>query len=95
MAEELRGRGQEPLIPHKTSATEPHPWPRWLKDMRQRVECVFSQLCGRYNAKKVWARDSWHLRSRWLRKVLSHTMAFVLCRRCGLPPLRFEDLLTN
>lgn len=95
LAEELVGRGQEPLIPHKMSATEPQPWPRWLKGIRQRVECVFSQLSGRYNAKKVRARDSWHLRSRWLRKVLSHTIALVLCRRCGLPPLRFEDLLKN
>ncbi len=93
LAEEMKGRGQKPLIPHKMTKTEPRPWPRPLKGKRQRVECVFGQLCGRYNAKKVWARDSWHLMSRWLRKVLSHTIAFVLCRRAGLGPLRFGDLL--
>lgn len=95
LAEDLRRRDQKPLIPHKMSKTEPHPWPRWLKGIRQRVETVFSQLSGRYNAKKVWARDAWHLRSRWLRKVLSHTIAFVLCRRARIPPLWFEHLLTN
>ncbi len=46
------------------------------------------QLVERYRAKKVWAQDRWHLTSRWLRKVLSHTMTVLLCqtepicRRC-------------
>jgi hypothetical protein len=53
------------------------------------------QLVGRYDAKKMWARDRWHLTSRWLRKVLSHTMAVHLCQRAGLSPLRFSDLLTD
>jgi hypothetical protein len=33
--------------------------------------------------------------SRWLRKVLSHTLAFYLCQRTGLSPLRFSELLTD
>jgi hypothetical protein len=56
---------------------------------------VISQLAERYNAKKVWARDRWHLTSRWLRKVLSHTAAVYFAEQLGLPPLRFADLLTD
>jgi hypothetical protein len=33
--------------------------------------------------------------SRWLRKLLSHTIAVYLCQRSGLPPLRFAQLVTT
>ena len=56
---------------------------------------MIAQMVGRYKAKKVWARDRWHLRSRWLRKVLSHTLAVWFCQQAGLPPLRFSQLLTD
>jgi hypothetical protein len=56
---------------------------------------VIAQMVGRYGAKKVWARDRWHLRSRWLRKVLSHTLSVFLCHQTGLSPLRFSQLLTD
>ena len=70
-------------------------WPRWLVNKRRRIETVFSQLVGRYRAKRVWARDKWHLMSRWLRKVLSHTLTFYLCQQAGLSPLRFSELLID
>jgi hypothetical protein len=70
-------------------------WPRWLCAKRQKIETVFSQLVSRFNMKKVRARDAWHFSSRFLRKVLSHTMAVVFCRREGLPPTRFWQLLTD
>ena len=37
-------------------------------------------------AKRVWARDMWHLGNRLLRKVLSHTIAFMLNQAQGNPP---------
>ena len=70
-------------------------WPRWLSAKRQKIETVFSQLVSRFNMKKVRARDAWHFSSRFIRKVLSHTMALVFCRREGLPPTRFWELLTD
>lgn len=70
-------------------------WPRWLCARRQKIETVFSQLVSRFNMKRVWARDSWHSCSRFLRKVLSHTIAVVFCRAEGLPPTRFWELLTD
>jgi len=33
--------------------------------------------------------------SRWLRKVLSHTLTFYLCQQAGLSPLRFSELLID
>lgn len=56
---------------------------------------MISQITERYRAKKVWAKDRWHLTSRFMRKVLSHTMAVYFCQQVGLSPLRFADLLTD
>jgi hypothetical protein len=56
---------------------------------------VIGQLVERYHAKRVWARDAWHLWSRWQRKLLSHTLAVYLCQQSGLGSLRFAGLLTS
>lgn len=94
LREALAGFGVSLIAPKKTNKKrERHPWPRWLTNTRRRVETVISQLVGRYGAKRVRARDLWHLTSRWLRKVLSHTCCVFLCQRAGLPPLRFSELV--
>jgi hypothetical protein len=62
---------------------------------RRRIETVIGQLVERYHAKRVWARDGWHLWSRWQRKLLSHTLAVYLCQQHDLGSLRFADLLTT
>jgi hypothetical protein len=90
----LQERGIALLAPYKFASRDPQPWPQWLTELRRRIETVIGQLAARYQAKKVWARDAWHLLSRWLRKVLSHTLAVLLCQRAGLPPLAFDDLVT-
>src|SRR3954453_23865743 len=50
-------------------------WPARLVQTRRRVETVLAQLAERYHAKRVRARDEWHLVARWLRKLASHTLA--------------------
>jgi hypothetical protein len=55
---------------------------------------VLSPWTERYHAKRMWARDVWHLPARWLRKLVSHTMALLLCLRIGLSLLTFAKLLT-
>jgi hypothetical protein len=60
---------------------------------RYRIDTVFSQLSGRYSLKRVWAKDLWHLAGRLLRKVLSHTVAFLLNHRAGNRPLQLSELL--
>ncbi len=62
--------------------------------IRRRIETVLSQLTDRYHGKRVWARDAWHLTARWLRKLVSHTMAVLLCQRASPSPLAFAKLIT-
>ena len=97
LTERLLGEeGLRLLAPYKSKNKEKKPWPRWLVQKRRRIETVIGQLVERYRAKKVRARDRWHLTSRWLRKVLSHTMSVFLCQEeADLPPLRFAHLLTD
>ena len=93
--ERLRERGLPLLTPFKTKTHETTPWPITLTQKRRRIETVIGQLTERFQAKKVWARDRWHVYTRWIRKVTSHTMAILLCREQGLPPLRFAELITD
>jgi len=96
LAERFSMEGLCLLAPYKSKKKEKEPWPRWLTQKRRRIETVISQLVGRYQAKRVWARDRWHLTSRWLRKALSHTVCVLLCQEeTHLSPLRFAELLTD
>jgi hypothetical protein len=82
------------LAPFKKRASDPDPaGSRVLGRVRWRIETVVSQLVERYHLKRLWARDAWHLTSRLLRKVLSHTIAVFLCLERGHPPLSFDRLL--
>jgi hypothetical protein len=93
--EELAGRGVELVAPYRTKKRDPNPErSALLSRLRYRIDTVFSQLTERYCVKRVWARDLWHLASRLLRKVLSHTVAFLLNHQVGNPPLQLSKLLT-
>jgi hypothetical protein len=65
-----------------------------LSHVRYRIDTVFGQLVERYHAKRLWARDGWHLGSRLLRKVLSHTLA-VLLNQPSPEPLQLASLLSQ
>ncbi len=96
LTENLARAGIMLLAPFKKRATDPTPdRSRFITKKRWRIETVASQLVERYHLKRVWARDAWHLTSRILRKVLSHTIAVHLCLTRGHPPLAFAQLLTN
>jgi hypothetical protein len=82
------------LAPYRTKKRDPAPEKSAiLSRLRYRIDTVFSQLTGRYSVKRVWAKDLWHLASRLLRKVLSHTVAFLLNHRVGNRPLQLAKLL--
>ena len=92
--EGLVAMGVELLAPYSSKKRDPAPKrSALLSRFRYRIDTVFSQLVGRYSIKRVWARDLWHLTSRLLRKVLSHTVAFLLNHRSGNPPLQLAKLL--
>ena len=90
----LKTQGLQLLAPYKSAKRQKQPYPRFLTHMRYRIETVFGQLVERFHAKRVWARDLWHLTSRWMRKLLSHTLAVFFCAQQNLPHLRFAYLAT-
>jgi hypothetical protein len=91
---ELAPAGIALRAPFKKRATDPDPdRSRVLGQVRWRIETVAAQFVARYQLKRIWARDAWHLTSRMLRKVLSHTLAVSLCLERGYPPLQFARLL--
>ena len=93
-SEELVRMGVELLVPYSSKKLDPNPKKSaLLSRLRYRIDTVFSQLTERYSIKRVWTRDLWHLSSRLLRKVLSHTVAFLLNHRMGNPPLQLSKLL--
>lgn len=96
LTEELAPAGITLRAPFKKRASDPDPaGSRVLTRTRWRIETVAAQLVERYHLKRVWARDAWHLTSRILRKVLSHTVAVFLCLERGYPPLQFNRLLAD
>jgi hypothetical protein len=92
--EELaRDMGVELLASYRTKKRDPAPQrSAFLNRIRYRIDTVFSKLTGRYCIKRVWAKDLWHLAGRLLRKVLSHTIAFLLNLRAGNRPLQLSQL---
>jgi hypothetical protein len=93
--EELATMGVELVAPYPSKKRDPAPRrSALLSRFRYRIDTVFSQLTERYSIKRVWARDVWHLTSRLVRKVLSHTVAFLLNHQVGNPPLQLCKLLT-
>jgi hypothetical protein len=92
--QELAGMGVELLAPYSSKKRDPNPkTSAFLSRLHYRIDTVFSQLTERYCIKRVWARDLWHLASRLLRKVLSHTVAFLLNHQLGNQPLQLSKLL--
>jgi hypothetical protein len=95
LTEDLARAGIQLTAPFKRRETDPDPvGSRRVTQVRWRIEVVAAQLVERYQLKRVWARDAWHLTSRILRKVLSHTLCVGLCLQQGLPPLHFDALLS-
>ena len=94
LREELQNEGIDLEAPYRRKSRDL--WTdrsRFLNHIRHIIETVFSQLTGRYNMKKVWAKDMKHLGNRLIRKTLSHTLAFLLNQKLGNSPLQFDKLL--
>jgi Transposase DDE domain len=66
----LAGQGVWLLAPSRSAKGSVPRLPGRLVQARRRIETVIGQLVERYHAKRVWARDAWHLWSRWQRKLV-------------------------
>ena len=94
LAEELLHENVTLVAPFGSRKRDPRPrFSSTLSRLRYRIDTVFGQLVDRYQVKRVWARDIWHLRGRMIRKILSHTIAFLLNQAQGNPPLQLAKLL--
>ncbi|WP_373296383.1 transposase [Streptomyces ruber] len=87
---ELRARNADLVAPPHGKPRSAAPLPGMLTRRRPRVETVIGQLVDRCHLERVRARDTWHLWSRWQRKLLSHTIAVPLCQRTGLARTAFR-----
>lgn len=83
------------LAPFRKRRRDPTPAAsRLLNRVRRQIETTASPLVERYHLKRIWARDAWHLTSRVLRKVLSHTLAVLLNgERGAIQPRQLATLL--
>lgn len=94
--DELAREGIQLTAPFRKKTTDPNPkLSTLLSRLRYRIETVFGQLCDRYHAKKVWARNIWHLASRLIRIILSHTICTLINYLRGNELLQFEQLVTE
>ncbi len=95
LAEAVAADGVCLLAPYRKATNDPDPGrSRYLSRLRYRIETVFGQLVDRYQAKRVRARDLWHLGVRLVRKALSHTVALLLNHAAGNPTRQPARLLT-
>jgi Transposase DDE domain len=94
LAAELASAGLVLLAPFRKRSRDPAPHrSHLLNRLRWRIETVAAQFVERYQMKRVWARDVWHLTSRVLRNVLSHTVCILLNCQADRPPLQLARLL--
>jgi hypothetical protein len=90
----LRQVGVVLLAPfRKTSAQAAHSWSPVLGRVRYRIGTVLGHLTDRCRAKRVWARDLWHLCNRLLRMVLLHTVCVLFNLQDQAPPLQLDRLV--
>lgn len=83
-------QGWQLVAPFRLIGRDPAPQcSRALGAVRERIETSIGLWVQRFNGKRTWARDLWHLSHRLIRKVLSHTLAIWFNVRAGLPPLQF------
>lgn len=95
LEEELAAQGIDLQTPLRKNMidTRPASFVQQLLSARRLVETVIGQLTERFNIEKVRARDLWHLTNRFVRKILTHTMAVFLNGCLHREPLQFEGLV--
>jgi hypothetical protein len=93
--EDLRHRGIDLRTPARRNMarTESKDELSALCKLRRLVETVIGQLAGRLHIEKVWARDLWHATSRFVRKILAHTVGIFLNVTHGREPLHLAGLV--
>ncbi len=93
LQQRLAAGGVTLLAPYAHKGRDPDPArSARLSAVRYRIETTDGQLAERYEVKRTWAKDLWHLCHRVTRKILSHTVAVVVNLRAGHQPLQLDAL---
>jgi Transposase DDE domain len=93
LQQRLAAGGVVLLAPYCQKRRDPNPKrSARLSAVRYRIETSNGQLAERYEIKRTWAKDLWHLCHRVIRKILSHTAAVLLNLRAGNPALQLDAL---
>lgn len=61
----------------------------WAMNVRRIIETVNGQLAERFNIQSIRAKDLWHFSSKFLRKILAHSFAFMIAGS-----LKFDEILS-
>jgi hypothetical protein len=74
----------------------PHWFVKTIVSVRRLIETVIGQLTTRFEIERIRAKKLWHFLRRVTRKILAHTVAFVINRDINPEnPLQFENLISN
>lgn len=91
---ELREKLVQLEAPFRKASHDPQPErSQLISHFRYLIDTVFGQLASQFQIKKVWARNRWHLGSRLLRKILSHTVALFFNQSQDRPLLNVAGLV--
>jgi hypothetical protein len=76
--------------------TRPEQFLSQLMNIRRKVETVIGQLVDRFNIQSIKAKDLWHLMVKASRKILAHTVCFIINKNITSPdqPLKLDLILT-
>lgn len=82
------------ILRRNMKETRPKQLVKHLSKTRRLIETVIGQLTERFQIETVRARDILHLTNRFVRKILSHTIAIFLNRLLGRKDIQFDGLIS-
>lgn len=90
----MQQKGIDLQIPYRQNMKAKHSpsHHNWLCKQRKTVEVVISQLVERFHIAKTKTKDIHHFSHRFVRKLLSHTTAVVICKLLGYPALQLTRI---
>ena len=98
LKENLSKQGMNLHTPLRKNMNESRPkqFIRQIMNIRRKVETVIGQLVDRFQIQKIRAKDHWHLMAKIGRKILAHSMCFLINRSINTDkPLKLEALIMN
>jgi len=97
LTQSLRNQGLTLHTPLRKNMTDSRPvaFVHQIMNVRRKIETVIGQLVDRFKIQEIRAQDFWHLFAKIGRKVLAHTVCFLLNKKLHPEtPLKLDLLLS-